>query len=83
VVNGQASRSYARVCIAGRIAAMVGVGKRFGVRQERAIAVLRVLFGADPDPKELERQGMPPLLARLMLAEARFWRWVWSRLKER
>ena len=45
------------------------------------IAVLRILFGAAPDPAKLERQGVPPVIARAMLAEARFWRWVWARLR--
>ncbi|MCY7281618.1 MAG: hypothetical protein LH610_12140 [Sphingomonas bacterium] len=45
------------------------------------VAVLRVVFGAAPDPKELERQGIPPIIAKLMLAEARFWRWVWTRMR--
>lgn len=45
------------------------------------IAVMRVVSGPDPDVKALERQGIPPLLVRLMLAEARFWRWLWARLR--
>lgn len=45
------------------------------------VAILRVLFGATPDPRALERHGIPPLLVKLMLAEARFWRWVWTRLQ--
>lgn len=48
-----------------------------------AIAMLRVVFSAVPDLKVLERQGLPPLLIKLMLAEARFWRWVWMGLRGR
>jgi len=48
-----------------------------------SIAILRVAFGAEPDAEALIRHGIPPLLARLMLAEARFWRWVWNRLRGR
>lgn len=48
-----------------------------------AAAMLRIVFGAAPDPEALVRQGVPPLLARLMLAEARFWRWLWDRLNGR
>lgn len=44
------------------------------------IAAVRIAFGSAPDPRELENKGMPPLLVKLMLAEARFWRWVWARL---
>lgn len=46
-------------------------------------AVLRIAFGASPDPEALERQGIPPLMAKLMLAEARFWRRLWARLTGR
>lgn len=45
------------------------------------VAVLRILFGSEPDAVALERQGIPPLLVKFMLAEARFWRWVWLRLR--
>lgn len=47
------------------------------------VLMLRTLFGTAPDVTSLERQGVPPALARLMLAEARFWHWVWSRLRGR
>lgn len=47
------------------------------------ITVLRIAFGSAPDPQELERQRMPPLVIKMILAEARFWRWVWSRLSGR
>jgi hypothetical protein len=45
------------------------------------VAVLRILFGSEPDAFALGRQGIPPLLVKFMLAEARFWRWVWLRLR--
>ncbi|GGE86443.1 hypothetical protein GCM10011404_19010 [Sphingomonas prati] len=62
---------------------MRGVGIAVLVLAESAalIAVLRIAFGSAPDATELERQGMPPLLARMILAEARLWRWVWDRLR--
>lgn len=43
-------------------------------------AMARIVFGQSPDPRRLERQGIPPLVAKAMIAEARFWRWVWARL---
>ncbi|MFD1844259.1 hypothetical protein ACFSAA_12825 [Sphingomonas qilianensis] len=46
------------------------------------VAVMRVTFSATPDPTQLERHGIPPLLVKLMLAEARFWRWLWGRLRK-
>ena len=47
------------------------------------VAVLRIAYSKEPDMAELERQGLPPLLARLMVAEARFWRWLWAKLRGR
>ena len=44
------------------------------------IAMLRIVFGAAPDQHVLERQGIPPFLAKIMIAEAKFWKWLWSRL---
>ncbi|MGC6398977.1 hypothetical protein ACNI3Q_00165 [Sphingomonas sp. FW199] len=44
------------------------------------VAMLRVVFGATPDPRVLQEQGIPPIIAKLMIAEAKFWRWLWGRL---
>lgn len=38
------------------------------------VAVVRYTFSADPREDHLIAQGVPPLVARLMLAEARFWK---------
>lgn len=59
------------------------VGITFLVLAEGAAltTMLRIVFGSAPDPKEIEKQGMPPVLVKLMMAEARFWRWLWLRLK--
>lgn len=61
----------------------VGIAVLVAVEGWALVAVLRVIFSADADTKQLERQGIPPLLAQLMLAEARFWRWLWRRLRGR
>lgn len=42
------------------------------------IGVLRIVFKAGTEAKDLQKIGVPPLAARLMLIEARFWRWVFS-----
>ncbi|GGC24155.1 hypothetical protein GCM10011371_09800 [Novosphingobium marinum] len=42
------------------------------------VAMLRIVFGATPDPRALTDQGIPPIVARLMIAEAKFWRWLWA-----
>jgi len=45
------------------------------------VAAMRIVFGGEPDAVALERQGVPLLLVKLMLAEARFWRWAWMKLR--
>jgi peptidoglycan/LPS O-acetylase OafA/YrhL len=42
------------------------------------VALFKIVFKADTNAKQLEGIGMPPLLAKLILLEARFWRWVFS-----
>ncbi|MBB5709592.1 hypothetical protein [Sphingomonas xinjiangensis] len=43
------------------------------------IAMLRIAFSKKADAQALVDTGLPPLVARLMLAEARFWRWLFRR----
>lgn len=45
------------------------------------VALFKVTFSKTPDPGELVRLGVPSFVARLMLAEARFWRWAWRKLR--
>lgn len=40
------------------------------------IALLRVIFDRGCDPRFLEARGIPPVVTRLMLDEAHFWRRV-------
>lgn len=47
-----------------------------------AAALLRYAYGEAPDENRLIEQGMPPLLARAILAEARFWRRIWARMRK-
>lgn len=61
----------------------IGLAALVAVEIAAVCAALRVAFSSRPDVVQLERQGVPPLLARLMLAEARFWRWVWSKMRGR
>jgi hypothetical protein len=58
----------------------LGLGLILVVEGLALIAVLRILFGGKEDEAELTKQGIPPLVAKMMLAELRFWRWLWSRL---
>ena len=42
------------------------------------VAALRLVFGAGATAEEVQaKTGAPPLLARLMVVEARFWKAVW------
>ena len=61
----------------------IGVAALVVVEGLAMLTILRVVFSSAPDPTVLERQGIPPIVARMMLAEARFWRWVWNRLHGR
>ena len=45
------------------------------------VVMFRIVFSKTPDPKALIDSGIPPLIARMMLAETRFWRWLFSRLR--
>jgi hypothetical protein len=43
---------------------------------------LKLVFGGHATADEIaERTGAPPWIARLMLIEARFWKWVWRRIR--
>lgn len=41
------------------------------------IAIMRVVYSDTPDEEQLIQQGMPPLIVKALLAEARFWKKVW------
>lgn len=42
------------------------------------IAITKYAFGAEPEKEHLIKQGVPPLMAKMMLAEARFWKRIYS-----
>lgn len=48
------------------------------------VATIRLVFGRQTSAAEISRvTGVPPLLARLMLLEARFWKAVWRLIRRR
>ena len=47
------------------------------------VAVLRLAFAGSAKAEDLEKEGLPPLLAKLMVLEARFWRAVWRLIRGR
>lgn len=42
------------------------------------IMVMRLVFRSSTDVDTLKQEGVPPLLAKMMLFEARFWRWLFT-----
>lgn len=47
------------------------------------VAALRLVFSGTATAEDVaERAGVPPLIARLMLLEARFWRAVWRLIRD-
>jgi hypothetical protein len=47
------------------------------------IAALQLVFRSAPRPELLEERGVPPLIAKLMVIEARFWKAVWRLLRRK
>ena len=48
------------------------------------VAVVRLAFSGTATAEEISaRSGAPPMVAKLMLIEARFWRWIWTLLRRR
>jgi hypothetical protein len=45
------------------------------------VLLFKVVFKVETTTRQLEDIGMPPLLTKIVLIEARFWRWVFSRFK--
>lgn len=40
------------------------------------VALMRYLYGSEPQEEELVKQGIPPVVVKLLLMEARFWKSV-------
>ncbi len=48
------------------------------------VEIVKLLFGGGADVETIAaRSGAPTWVARLMLAEARFWKWLWRRISGR
>lgn len=52
-----------------------------GVELIAAVAILKHVYGKTPSEAHLIEQGLPPLMAKLLLAEARFWKRVFRWLR--
>jgi hypothetical protein len=46
-----------------------------------AVALKLVFAGRATADEIAERTGAPPWIARLMLIEARFWKWLWRSIR--
>ncbi len=53
-----------------------------GFEVRLAALAFRVMWRPQAKIADLEAQGVPPLVAKLMLLEARFWRWVLSAFRK-
>jgi hypothetical protein len=47
------------------------------------VKVVRLVFGGTPTEADVVAYGAPPWIARIMLIEARFWKWLWRLLRGR
>ncbi|HEV7659218.1 MAG TPA: hypothetical protein VGO55_05170 [Allosphingosinicella sp.] len=45
--------------------------------------VVKLVFGGTATEADVVAHGAPPWIARLMLVEARFWKWLWRLLRGR
>jgi hypothetical protein len=54
----------------------VGLGVLVLIELRVMVAMFRIVFKSETQSSDLEKLGMPPVLAKLALLEARFWRWV-------
>lgn len=52
----------------------IGLPLVFIIELTALVAAVRYTFSADPKEDQLIARGVPPLAARMMLAEARFWK---------
>ena len=65
-------------------ARMAGIAIIAAVELRLIVAAVRVAFSDNATTEQLTRaSGAPPLIAKLILLEARFWRAVWRFLKPR
>lgn len=65
-------------------ARMAGIGILVVIELRLIVTALRVVFSGDATAEEVSKaSGAPPLIAKLMLLEARFWRAVWRFIRGR
>ena len=60
----------------------VGFAIIVGFEIRLAAIALKLLFESQTKVADLEAEGVPPIVAKLMLMEARFWRWMLSAFRK-
>ena len=48
-----------------------------GIELVATVAIMRQVWSKEPDEQALIAQGVPPLVVKLLVLEARFWKGVW------
>ena len=56
----------------------IGLGVAIAIELWLFVSILKIVFKKDTTSQVLVDQGVPEFMAKLMLLEARFWRWVFG-----
>ncbi len=59
-----------------------GLAVIFLIEARIAVLAFRAIWRPETKVADLEAHGVPPIMAKLMLLEARFWRWVFSAFRK-
>ena len=60
----------------------IGLGVAIAIELWLFVSILKIVFKKDTTSQVLVDQGVPEFMAKLMLLEARFWRWVFGLFKK-
>ena len=56
----------------------IGLGVAIAIELWLLVSILKIVFKKETTSQVLVDQGVPEFMAKLMLLEARFWRWVFG-----
>ncbi len=60
----------------------IGLGVVIAIELWLLVSILKIVFKKGTTSQVLVDQGVPKFMAKLMLIEARFWRWVFNLIKK-
>ena len=60
----------------------IGVAIIVTVEVGLVVGIARIIWKPEAEARDIEALGVPPMVARLMMAEARFWRWVLHKFRK-